>query len=195
MNEPAESSNSGGPYAGLVTRAVAFVADLLILNGVLFAGALVVGLVIEAFGTFAPHLNLGGIALASAVWSIAFAIYFAGWWSLAGQTPGMRALGVKVLPTSGDRVPPRRGLVRVFGMLIAALPFFAGYLLILVQNRRRGLHDLIARTVVVYVEEDRPPAHHRSARDSGVRMPAPGSASTIASDAPRWKTDGVSGER
>jgi uncharacterized RDD family membrane protein YckC len=157
VNATVQPWSSGGPYAGIVTRGVAFVIDLLILNAVLFAGTLVVGLVIEAFGTFAPHLDLGGIAIAGAVWSIAFACYFAGWWSLTGQTPGMRALGIKVLPTHGDRLLPRRALVRVVGLVIAALPFFAGYLLILVQDRRRGLQDLIARTVVVYGETERPP--------------------------------------
>jgi uncharacterized RDD family membrane protein YckC len=151
---------------------VAFVIDLLILNGLLFGGALVVGLIIEAFGTFAPHLNAGGVAVAGAVWSIAFAFYFAGWWSLTGQTPGMRALGIKVLPTQGERLLPRRGLVRVIGMAIAAIPFFAGYFLILVQDRRRGLHDLIARTVVVHVETERPPAPYR--RTGSAHTPGPG---------------------
>ena len=135
--------------------------DLLILNGVLFGGALVVGLIIEAFGRFSPHLDPGGAVLAGVVWSLAFAIYFTAWWSLTGQTPGMRALGVKVLTSVGDRLRPRRGLLRVIAMAIAAIPFFAGYLLILVRDRREGLHDLIARTVVVYVEPDRPATSHR----------------------------------
>jgi uncharacterized RDD family membrane protein YckC len=152
-----------GPYAGIVTRAVAFVADLLILNGVLFGGALVVGLIIEAFGTFTVDFDLEGALLAGATWSVAFATYFTAWWSLTGQTPGMRALGIKVLASTGDRIRPRRGLLRVIGMTLAAIPFFAGYLLILVNDRRRGLHDLIARTVVVYVERERPAASHRGA--------------------------------
>jgi uncharacterized RDD family membrane protein YckC len=159
-----QASTAGGPYAGIVTRAVAFVADLLILNGLLLGGAVVVGLIIEAFGTFAPHLDTGDVAIAGVAWSIAFATYFTSWWSLTGQTPGMRALGIKVLPTRGERLPPRRGLVRTIGMVIAAIPFFAGYFLILISEHRRGLHDLIARTVVVYVETERPPPPRRTTR-------------------------------
>jgi uncharacterized RDD family membrane protein YckC len=155
-----------GPYAGIVTRAVAFVFDLLILNGILFGGALVVGLIVEAFGTLTVDFDLGGALLAGAAWSVAFATYFIAWWSLTGQTPGMRALGIKVLASTGERIRPRRGLLRVIGMTLAALPFFAGYLLILVNDRRRGLHDLIARTVVVYVERERPVPHR------GARAPA-----------------------
>lgn len=150
-------------YAGIVTRTIAFVIDLLVLNGILFGGALVVGLIIEAFGKFSPHLDLGSAALAAAVWSLAFAIYFTAWWSLTGQTPGMRALGIRVLTVTGDRLRPRRGLLRVIAMVLAAIPFFAGYLLILVRDRREGLHDLIARTVVVYVERDPSATSHRRA--------------------------------
>jgi uncharacterized RDD family membrane protein YckC len=158
-----QTASPARAYAGFVTRAVAFVIDLVILNGVLFGGALVVGLIIEAFGRFSPHLDLGSAVLAGVVWSITFAIYFIAWWSLTGQTPGMRALGVKVLTITGDRLRPRRGLLRAIAMVIAAIPFFTGYLLILVRDRREGLHDLIARTVVVYVERDRPPVPHRRA--------------------------------
>ena len=153
-------------YAGIVTRAVAFVVDLLILNGLLVGGALVVGLIIEAFGHFSADADLEGALLAGATWTIAFTIYFTAWWSLTGQTPGMRALGIKVLATTGARIRPRRGLLRVAGMALAAIPFFAGYLLILVNDRRRGLHDLIARTVVIYVERERPVPRR------GVRAPA-----------------------
>jgi uncharacterized RDD family membrane protein YckC len=149
------------PYAGIVTRAVGFVIDILIVNAVVFSGALVVGLVIEAFGTFAPHLNLGSVALSAGVWSLAFAIYFTTWWSLTGQTPGMRAMGIKVVPTEGGRLRPRRGIVRVVGMALAAIPFFAGYFLILVQSRRQGLQDLLARTLVLYVDDDRPRPPYR----------------------------------
>jgi hypothetical protein len=38
--------------------------------------------------------------------------------------------------------------------VIAAIPLFAGYLLILVDDRRRGLNDRIAGTVVEFVENE-----------------------------------------
>jgi uncharacterized RDD family membrane protein YckC len=42
-------------------------------------------------------------------------------------------------------------LRRFVGMIIAAIPLFAGYLMILVDDRRRGLHDRLAGTVVVFL--------------------------------------------
>jgi uncharacterized RDD family membrane protein YckC len=44
---------------------------------------------------------------------------------------------------------PRQALVRLVALTLAAVPLFAGFLPILVDDRRRGLHDMIARTVVV----------------------------------------------
>jgi len=56
---------------------------------------------------------------------------------------------IRVQPASGGRMRPRRALLRFVGLTLAALPLFAGFLLILVDDRRRGLQDVLARTVVV----------------------------------------------
>ena len=44
---------------------------------------------------------------------------------------------------------PRRALFRFGALVLAALPFFLGFLPILLTERRRGLQDMLARTVVV----------------------------------------------
>jgi uncharacterized RDD family membrane protein YckC len=52
------------------------------------------------------------------------------------------------------------------GTAIAIIPFFAGYLPVLFDDRRRGLPDFLAGTVVVYEgEPDVTPAEPRSSRD------------------------------
>jgi len=43
----------------------------------------------------------------------------------------------------------RRSLLRFAALVLAALPLFAGFLPVLVEDRRRGLHDMLAGTVVV----------------------------------------------
>ena len=43
-----------------------------------------------------------------------------------------------------------RSLVRFVGLVLAIVPLFAGFLPILFTERRRGLPDLLAGTVVVY---------------------------------------------
>jgi uncharacterized RDD family membrane protein YckC len=146
------------PYAGLVTRAVAFALDVAILQGIVFVIGVVVALIIEAFGNFAPDLDSETIVLGAAAWGLAAVVYCATFWALTGQTPGMRALGIEVRTTAGDLLKPRRSLLRLAGMIVAALPLFAGYYIpILMRDDRRGLHDLIAGTDVRYAERKRPP--------------------------------------
>jgi uncharacterized RDD family membrane protein YckC len=158
---PGEVAGSAQPYGGAVTRATAFAIDIAIMQGILFVVGVIIGLIVKAFSNFTLSLDTGTVALAGATWLITFAIYFVSFWSLTGQTPGMRALGVKVTTLDGEILRPKRGLRRVFGMIVAAIPLFAGYFLILVQDKRRGLHDLIAGTVVRYTEDERPPVRRR----------------------------------
>jgi uncharacterized RDD family membrane protein YckC len=49
----------------------------------------------------------------------------------------------------GDLIGPSAALLRFAGLILAALPLFAGFLTILVDDRRRGVHDMLAGTVVV----------------------------------------------
>jgi uncharacterized RDD family membrane protein YckC len=144
-------------YAGIVTRAVAFAVDVAIVQALLFLIGVVVALIIGAFSNFNLDGDVETILGAAAAWILAFSIYCAAFWSLTGQTPGMRAMGIEVTTCAGARLPVRRSLVRLVGMVLAALPLFAGYLPILLRDDRRGLHDLLAGSVVRYAEKKRPP--------------------------------------
>jgi uncharacterized RDD family membrane protein YckC len=90
---------------------------------------------------------------AALVWIVGFATYCTSFWSLTGQTPGDRALGIEVTKITGGRLGVRRSIVRLVGMLLAAIPLFLGYLPILLRDDRRGLHDMLARSEVRYTEK------------------------------------------
>ena len=139
-------------YVGLVTRALAFGLDAAIVNVVAIITGAVAAL---TFSVISLPDELETVALAAGatayvLWSVG---YFVTFWSTTGQTPANRAMGIRVRTASGDRLRPRRALLRFAGLTLAALPLFAGFLLILVDDRRRGLHDRIARTVVVDAAE------------------------------------------
>jgi uncharacterized RDD family membrane protein YckC len=148
-------------YGGIVTRAVGFAIDVAVVQIILFLIGVVVALILEAFG----NVNLDGdvetILGAAAAWALAFSTYCAAFWSLTGQTPGMRAMGIEVTTCTGDRLAPRRSLLRLVGMALAAIPLFLGYLPILLRDDRRGLHDLLARSEVRYADRKRPPRPQR----------------------------------
>ena len=54
-------------------------------------------------------------------------------------------------PTHGSGpLKPRRAILRLIGLTLAAIPLCAGFLPILLNDRRRGFQDWLGRTVVVY---------------------------------------------
>ena len=90
-------------------------------------------------------LAAGGAAFL--LWSAA---YFVTFWSTTGQTPGSRLLRIRVCRADdGAVLRPGRSLLRLVCLVLAAIPLFAGFLPILVDDRRRGVHDMLAGTVVV----------------------------------------------
>lgn len=153
---PAEhgvDASDRGHYVGLVTRAIAFVLDAAAINLVAIVVALAVALALSLLH-LPQHVRtviaaVGGFVYI--VWSIA---YFVGFWSTTGQTPGSRAMQIRVVPVVGDAIRPRRALVRLIGVVVGALALGAGYVPILFDSRRRGLQDRLARTLVVDAPED-----------------------------------------
>ncbi len=138
------------PYAGIVSRGCAIAGDVAIVQAAVAVTGAVVALIVEAFGDLSSDIDVKHVLAGALVWGFVFSIYLIGFWSLAGQTPGMRLMGIHLATTDGLRLRPKRGLVRIAGMVLAAIPLFAGYLPILVNERRQGLHDKLARSVVRY---------------------------------------------
>jgi uncharacterized RDD family membrane protein YckC len=137
-------------YAGFVTRAIAFAIDVALVDIAAAMVAIVVGLGISALdvpdAVVTVAVLVGGVAFVA--WSVG---YFAMFWSTTGQTPGARVMGIRVVcARSGSALHVGAAALRLVGMVLAALPFFAGFLLILVDDRRRGLQDRIARSLVVH---------------------------------------------
>jgi uncharacterized RDD family membrane protein YckC len=138
-------------YAGLATRTLAFALDAAIINAVAWAVAAIFALclsLLELPSDVETVLTAVGAVIALG-WSVAYFAYF---WSATGQTPGDRTLGLQVLQADTGEPPHLgRALLRVPALLLSAIPFLAGFLMILVDSRRRALHDHLVGTVVIYV--------------------------------------------
>ena len=139
--------------AGVVSRALALVVDALLLNGLFLGASAAVALVLSLFGDSNHDLTAGAVAAGASVWVLGASVYLTVFWTLAGQTPGMRFLRIRVAKVDGFPLTPRDSIRRLFGLVVAALPLFLGYALILVNDRRRGLQDRVAHTEVSYVLE------------------------------------------
>lgn len=138
------------PYAGIVTRTLALAADALLINVGIALTTTIVGLALSVLGTDLTDVDPFGLLAGLGVWWIVTAVYFVSFWTLTEQTPGMRALRLEVVSVRGERLSLGQGLRRFVGMILAALPLLAGFLPILWDPRRQGLHDKLAGSVVRY---------------------------------------------
>jgi uncharacterized RDD family membrane protein YckC len=138
-------------YAGLATRTLAFALDAAVINAIAWLVALVIGLCLSLLDIPAPIENVLAVIGAGLIllWTVGYFTYF---WSSTGQTPGNRVMRIRVEDArSGGTIPGRRAVLRFFALLLSAIPLCAGFLMILVDRRRRALHDVIARSEVVHV--------------------------------------------
>ncbi|HEX3609242.1 MAG TPA: RDD family protein [Solirubrobacterales bacterium] len=140
--------------AGAVTRGLAFGLDLLIVNLGFSGLAAVAALIASAFTGNGNGVSGAALAAGTFLWLTLGGLYLVGFWCLAGQTPGMRFLGIRLdLEERGLRFG--RSLKRLIGMALAAIPFGLGFLGILFDERRRAWDDRLSGTDVVYEGNDR----------------------------------------
>ena len=151
LRRPPGTQEIDARYGGFVTRGLAFAVDLVIVAVTAAFGAAIIRVVGDIFG---GHLRPQWLAeaLLGAGWFIVGFVYFVAFWSTAGQTPGMRLLGLRVVSSAHGPLGFGRAVVRFFGLQLAIIPCFAGFLPALVDDRRRALQDFLAGTFVVYDE-------------------------------------------
>jgi uncharacterized RDD family membrane protein YckC len=141
-------------YKGVLPRLAAAFIDFVIVD--------IVGTIIHYAAGAAVH----GFTVPSYVLLAYGLIYFVGFWSWRGQTPGKMIIGAKILRTDGRPIGVDRALVRFIFYLVplfAPITFFAnsvtpwftfllpivGLVVIALTRQRRGIHDLIAGTCVI----------------------------------------------
>ncbi len=142
-------------HAGAVSRALAMVIDGVFVNLGFTAAVALVTLVDNAFGGGAEGGSRFAIAVGSTAWVAIGSVYLLGFWSLAGQTPGMRFVGIRL---SEQRLPLRRSIKRLIGLWLAVVTLGLGFLGIVFGTSRRGWEDRLADTDVVYDERRPEPA-------------------------------------
>lgn len=136
------------PEAGAISRTLAMVIDGLIVNLSFTALAAVVALVGSAFGGEGNGVTGFTIVVGSTVWAITGLLYLVVFWSLAGRTPGMSFVGIRL----SEKLSLRRAIKRAFGIFLSVITFGIGFLGIVFRENRRGWADRMAKTDVIYDE-------------------------------------------
>jgi uncharacterized RDD family membrane protein YckC len=158
--------------AGAVSRGLAIAIDGVFVNLAFTAFVALVTLVANAFGGNSEGGTGLAIAVGSTAWLSFGAVYLLGFWSLAGQTPGMRFVGIRL---DGERLSLRRSVKRLIGLGLAVVAFGLGFLGIVFSERRRAWDDRMSGTEVVYDERRPEPAPW--SQPDGIPRPEPQSDS------------------
>ena len=147
---PAVVPQSEPDYAGLATRTIAFAIDAAAINGVALAVGVLTGLGLSVLHL--PSWAKTAIAVVGGVVYLLWTVgYFVVFWSTTGQTPGDRIMRIKVLDRGeGGPLGLVRSVTRLIALILAVIPLLAGVWMMLWDRRRRGFHDRVARTIVVY---------------------------------------------
>jgi len=64
-------------------------------------------------------------------------------------TLGKLAMGIKVTDTNGGRLTFVKALLRAIGKIISGMIIFIGYIMAAFTEKKQGLHDMIAGSLVV----------------------------------------------
>ena len=138
-----------GKYAGFASRFAAFAVDMAVTLALFMLALAAIGFAARVLTGTDITWNRGSIwvIIAYAVWAF---IYFAHSWEASGRTVGMALFGVRVVRDDGTDVSGRRAIVRTLALPLSFLLLGLGFVGILLGDRRRALHDVIAGTVVIY---------------------------------------------
>jgi uncharacterized RDD family membrane protein YckC len=136
------------PYGGFWLRFVAYFIDALIMN---IAGGVIgafVGVGIGAMGAgsevvTASTIGAGGLSLL-VNWLYSAMLESSSWQA----TVGKKALGLVVTDESGGRIGFGRATGRYFGKILSSLILLIGFFMIGWTQRKQGLHDKLAGTLV-----------------------------------------------
>jgi uncharacterized RDD family membrane protein YckC len=143
---PQEAEAFQGQAAGLVTRSLAAVVDVAVVAAAML-GAYVA--VVAVRFTWNPRTFEfpvpSSLLIATVAIAIATCYLAAGWW-IAGRSYGGALMGLRVVSRDGGRLRFLPALVR--GAVCALFPLVLGWCAF--GDDRRGLHDLLVRSRVIY---------------------------------------------
>jgi uncharacterized RDD family membrane protein YckC len=143
----------GVGYGGFWIRVVAAIIDGIILRvvvapvGIIFGGLGLAGRMMDGVPHMALHLLGSGITIILLVFGSW--LYEAFMESSSYQaTLGKMIFGMKVTDLNGNRISFERATGRHFAKWLSAMILGIGYIMVGFTERKQGLHDLLAGTLV-----------------------------------------------
>jgi uncharacterized RDD family membrane protein YckC len=139
-----------GRYAGFASRFMSFVLDMIVITAVYLLVLAAIWFSAKILTGTTINFSRGDIwvLIGYVLWAF---IYFARSWGANGRTAGMALFGVQVVRADdGGDVSERKAALRTLVFPLSFLLLGLGFLGIVLGDRRRALHDVIAGTTVIY---------------------------------------------
>jgi len=77
------------------------------------------------------------------------------WRKNKGATPGKKFVNIKIVDANTHKdITTKQAITRSFGYVASIFTFMIGFLMVAYRKDKRGLHDLLANSIVVYDEEE-----------------------------------------
>ena len=143
-----QASPSQVAYGGFWIRFVAYIIDSIVLSIAGGAIGFIFGLGLAAGHGGRDAAQFGGYAIGIAIAWLYFALMES---SERGATLGKMAMGLRVVSNEGQRISFMNATGRYFAKFISAIILLIGFIMIGFTDRKRGLHDMIASTLVIKV--------------------------------------------
>jgi uncharacterized RDD family membrane protein YckC len=138
-------------YAGFWYRFLAYIIDALISACVFFPLGFILGIAIVASGEDpnSPSMILTRLGVNGASVLVTW-LYYAFCESSSWQgTIGKKALGLRVTDMNGQRIGFGNATGRHFGKILSGIIFGVGFIMIAFTEKKQGLHDIMAGTLVL----------------------------------------------
>jgi len=163
-----EAPEEEAPAETLEVEAAPEIAELELKGVWIRVGGVVVDMILITIVDLIIHYTIGTyvITLSPYVVMLYGFLYFVGFWSWRGQTPGKMLIGAKIVRTDGSRLDIGRAVLRYVFYLVpfyTPILYFAmtvnGWLMIILtilgpvvmalNRQKKGIHDFVAGTTVI----------------------------------------------
>jgi uncharacterized RDD family membrane protein YckC/ribosomal protein L28 len=135
------NQSDGTEYSGFWARVAAYIVD----SACIFAICLLLAIAFSFLGEVGVAITGGAVFLIQLLyWPVLES-------SARQATYGKRMLGIQVEHAGGGRTTFLRALGRNLAKIISGIPLGLGFVMVAFTGRKQGLHDMIAKCVVVRV--------------------------------------------
>ena len=159
LDSPAQAPHVA-KYAGFWIRVAAYIIDYIVVT----IGYYVIGGILAVFGLgfldfkemsstdFEPGPGfIMGMMLFGLIMMACIVLYYCIMESSEKQaTLGKMAVGIKVGKPNGERISFANAIGRYFAKILSTMILLIGYIMIGFDDRKQGLHDKLANTIVYY---------------------------------------------